>query len=1070
MLPKNQLGKPFGLPCWDPNNVSKAISGAGLALLEDEAIPYFLATHAPFTALTDDINRVPFNAEEEVFQEVLIKSRAEVLCVVHGAPGTGKSHLVHWLQLRTEDAIARGEIKKLRPVLIRRGAGTLKSTLEQMIVQLGDEFAHHLQPVREALSRLNDTAARRKLLLTLSQELGDLREERKKPPLSRSLASLPQALRGEGFNRWLTRAGGAIDLNIRRLTEAASLDGPGGVAEFSAAHLNLPLEERNTRDMDGATIDLLDELDDDADRNPGAPLRAEAAREMNDSLRVAIQELTGLSGNRLFNTFAEIRRELKKKRETLALFIEDVSAAGELDEEIIKVVEPEPYADQCRLIAVLGMTTSGYEKLRGNTKQRVTHPVSVGSSGGGWRDDSEGVAEFSARYLNAIRLDEAAVRSMAVARRSGGDINRSACENCDAVKACHAAFGQVTINGHQVGLFPFTPEAPKRLLNGLIGADAGALQTPRGLLQRLIGPILDDKSELFEKHEFPSPRLPVAMAGFGLSKWSAFVRQYCGTWSDENKRRLQLLSAFWIAADDEHEAAAKLLPFLEPLAFPKFGRHVEATSIPEGPVIKPIAQTPAIAKESPKLNQFLARLDKWYSGGTEGRFQRDDEPRDMIASLIRNGISWDDERIPKTLWDNLIAGDKKEFVYIEGQISEPRNALFAVRLDRSKETRDLLDALAKFQYEGARAWSYANGQSDKRSAAVWLRKRSPRIVADLKAAGELEAGAPAQSAVRFLAAAAIVRRRAKLPEKREEMIKELLADTWADADEPLAVSREMKALLQDMRQQHQAVRDFLFNELNVPQGTGGINFIDPRVILEHAPQFLEHPAIPLLNEGYFTSYWKARYASLQHLGPFARLPEKIAVERATLGVEVERLQTTLRDAGYDTNDLIADISHYCGDLGELIAARREMRFQMPHPEFDAAWRADKFKAHETWGRAAVRAKVLADAPSGVDLNSHEAGDQGDLAVLLFNPDKLLDANKYLSLASQYVSAISDAIEEQRAALFEQKDDASIEPDLLRLLMDMAKEGGALPKGFEPVTVSGELVVVDFSEADDVDAD
>jgi hypothetical protein len=380
----NQLKARYGLPCWRPDDVPKAISSVGLALLAQESVPYFMATHAPFLTLHDDHANRSFGSEEDVFNAAVLKSKAEVLCVIHGEPGQGKSHLVHWLKLRTDDAQRHGQLKGFRTVLIRRSTGTLKNALEQMIEQLGEEFAHHLQPVREALSRLNDQAARRKLLLLLSQELGDLRAERSKAALPAELKDLPQALRSEGLGRWLCRPDGPIDASIRRLTEASRPEETPSVAEFTATDLEPPETFRTPKEMDGATIDLLDELEDDASRRPGAPLRKLAAQEMNQSLRAAIQEMTGLSGNRLFNIFADIRRAMNKDQ-TLALFIEDVSGGlGELDEEIIKAVEPEPQPGQCRMIAVLGLTTSGFTRLRENLKQRISHPVTVAAAGGSW--------------------------------------------------------------------------------------------------------------------------------------------------------------------------------------------------------------------------------------------------------------------------------------------------------------------------------------------------------------------------------------------------------------------------------------------------------------------------------------------------------------------------------------------------------------------------------------------------------------------------------------------------------------------------------------------------------------
>ncbi len=1078
----NQLNAEYGQPCWRSEDVPKAISTVGLALLSTEEVPYFLATHAPFLSLHDDKNNQRLESEEDVFKSVIQDSTREVLSVIHGEPGQGKSHLVHWLKLRTDDAVNAGQLKNLKTILIRRKTGTLKNALEQMIEQLGGEegeFAHHIQPVKEALSRLNDQAARRKLVLLLSQELGDLRAERGKKPLPRELADLPQALRSEGLGRWLCRPGGAIDSTIRRLTEAPGADEFKAVSEFTTADLDPPRTYLLPKDVDGATIDLIDELDDDADRTSGAPLRQQAANEMNESLRTAIQEMTGLSGNRLFNIFADIRRAMKPQQ-TLALFIEDVSGGmGELDEEIIKAVEPEPQPDQCRMIAVLGLTTAGFNRLRENLKQRISHPITV-ATGGAW-DDDDAIAGFTARYLNAIRLGDQRVRALADHRHGGRDIDRSACEGCAAVVECHAAFKKVTINGHDIGLFPLTKTAPHALLQRL----SGTSHTPRALLTRLIAPILADKQNLLQDKRFPPSTLPVNPPG--LSYWTAFERQYFSTWSESDKRRLQMLAGFWINAADEADAARQLAPLLSPLGFPSFKAAIKPKKETEGLTrkiepVKPAAEPRQVTQQANRaLEEFLARLNTWLNGGP---FQRDEEPRDLVASLLGPGIPWIDERIPKVIWQSTLGGEGRKCINIDGQISKPVNTFFTVDLPRDKNTYELLEALAQFRHTGRNTWAFSNAPMFKRVVQSWLRTHTAEIVTRLKSAGQLDPVTPVAAAVRFLVAVALFRSRGKLPEQRDEMIKALLAEAWTESEPPATLSGGLRDLLVDMRRQHAKVREFLFTELNLPQGpTGGINYIDPRPLLEHAPAFINDLRIHPLDPAYFTSYWKPRYANLQGINAAAVLSGKLAAERAALAAEVLEIEKMLTTAGYETVDLHEAITQYCNDLAELIATRREQRFTpTPHPEFDSAWRARKFDSAETWGRKVAEARQLSAPPSPVASETSEAPDPAtdqnarDLAVILFDPRKLSDARKHLQLAGEYVTALHEAVEEVRADLFKEQADAALEPQLLQMLHGVAVATGAVKpvNPDDPDAEAQAAEVLDESqdtlEADDVEND
>jgi hypothetical protein len=84
-----------------------------------------------------------------------------------------------------------------------------------------------------------------------------------------------------------------------------------------------------------------------------------------------------------------------------------------------------------------------------------------------WREDAQAVAQFTARYLNVVRLDEAGVRRAAEGRLEGGDVAVSACTYCPVREPCHATFGAVGFGETAIGLFPLSPVAPQRLLAAL---------------------------------------------------------------------------------------------------------------------------------------------------------------------------------------------------------------------------------------------------------------------------------------------------------------------------------------------------------------------------------------------------------------------------------------------------------------------------------------------------------------------------------------------------------------------------------------------------------------------------
>ena len=220
----------LGQPCWTLDAVAEAITS--IAKIDASQTHYFLASHAPIKHVRDDRTEEGFT-EEEIFQMFLKGSPREVLALVHGDPGSGKSHLIHWLKLRCESALKKGELKKLVPVLIQRRTGSLKDALEQMIHQLGEEFAIYLTPVQEALNKISDATARDKLAAELGLELGPRRADRGRKDLPRDLRNLRETCTSKGFRRWLCRDNGVIAHTIKRLTQGSDSNERESLPKFT---------------------------------------------------------------------------------------------------------------------------------------------------------------------------------------------------------------------------------------------------------------------------------------------------------------------------------------------------------------------------------------------------------------------------------------------------------------------------------------------------------------------------------------------------------------------------------------------------------------------------------------------------------------------------------------------------------------------------------------------------------------------------------------------------------------------------------------------------------------------
>jgi len=119
-------------PCWTREGVQNSLYN--VANLSASHADYFLASHTPIRGLKDDRTGDTYT-EEQLFQSLFDPSRNEVMGIVHGEPGSGKSHLIRWLKLRTEVAVEDGDLSEVRSVLVRRIAGSFKEALQQIIEQ-----------------------------------------------------------------------------------------------------------------------------------------------------------------------------------------------------------------------------------------------------------------------------------------------------------------------------------------------------------------------------------------------------------------------------------------------------------------------------------------------------------------------------------------------------------------------------------------------------------------------------------------------------------------------------------------------------------------------------------------------------------------------------------------------------------------------------------------------------------------------------------------------------------------------------------------------------------------------
>lgn len=964
----------LGSPCWDVELPDQFIST--VAMVDASHANSFFACHSPFGIIDSDKGD---QTETAVYEELFSGKSLERLFVVTGEPGSGKSHLINWLKLRLDEALTRGEKKNIKSVMIKRRSGSLRDALEQLIEQLPG-FHKYLDPIQAAISNLTSEYAKRELCFKLSQLLHN------SPLPDKRLKDLHNLFSDPGSLQWLCRQGGVVDRNVQRLISKSE------IAEREA----LPLFEEKDFFVQDAAIkrlvgpsvqELLDVFEADAHRC------ATALSHANSFLRAALEALTGLGNQTLYQIFRKIRQDLKQQECALALFIEDVSTLSALDTEVVNVLEPQNDPSLCRLYGVIGMTKQALERLPENMQQRITLRLGIkGSKEDGPLLVDPGYGDrFVARYLNAMRLGEEDLKRVAKYRRDGSDVRLSACEECSIRKDCFEVFGKVDIEDQEIGLFPFTPGAVHRLLRGL-STEGQYNQNPRGLLVAIVIPVLNSVSRGIE-------RAPVSM---GLTvdlrppiDLGDATGRYLGGWDDRSKQRLNYLVWYWAGRETLGEAAGTIAILADALRLPKLS-HTPSSTPPVPVVEAPKKRSPEPSAPQPQLTEykkFLALLEKWWSNSESLR--QDATFRELLLSTIKRSIPWDDFRRPAVPACDRVTQMTTSSIKIEEMVSRPQSAALHFQFPRSASTNTLLRVRLAFRFLGDSAWKYseADAISDRRAYGRWIRENvnNFRRIPDPDKLNPEEAYAPA---IRFLMLAYQFTQKKPLPTEKSDVLNQLFS---FEPTIPTTLTPELQRIAQDLPVRVQKIREFLSGELNVPQGAGGTNFIDPLPIIRAIDSYHDECSLDVIDSRFDEPFWAPRFKEVTALGrtSWTRLEDVLRKETLELSAVYKAIKQKLASWDLEKNSTDEQLKEFfegCRDVERALLAGN-------HTVGDKA-------VEEILGRLPVSmgqwAKILSEA-------GRIAETDRPVDTLRFDAKEFVDLSNSLAILEEWVGKLDKLI-------------------------------------------------------------
>lgn len=501
-------------PCWTADNArailrTEALSG------EDEV---FLATHTPVESFDVDgshASDVRAPTEQGLLEALSHKGLQHAWCVVQGEPGSGKSHVIRWLDVNWPHP----EDERL---LIQRANGSLDGTLRQLQRKL-PEFQHLFEGLKQQQAAGSKGRASQ-FLLNLGGSLAPDHFEtppednewcRRYEPDKLILSALVRD-NWSGPSRVLdiinggsTRNSASAVFTLKDLEQLVDLAQDVRESEKSAAL---------TRRLASEFVHVRDALsegrswDDIAKDTVVLPESTALVNALNARRNHAVQSVLGVSSDGLKRLFEELRAALQIQGRRLVLLLEDVTSWQGVDDHLIDVLTTDattrPEKDLCPLISVVGVTPDYYEQdLRGNYQQRITINVRLGQGDGRFEEigtlkDSSKRAAFTSRYLSAARTGEVELKAWRERLRAEPGLPPpNPCITCPRSERCLAVFGEVD----GVGLFPFTRTAVDTFFEAL-KADAGGqtYRTPRGLLQGVLAPTLLNPEALADG-AYPGP-------------------------------------------------------------------------------------------------------------------------------------------------------------------------------------------------------------------------------------------------------------------------------------------------------------------------------------------------------------------------------------------------------------------------------------------------------------------------------------------------------------------------------------------------------------------------------------
>lgn len=652
--------------CWKSEEISSIIRKEAEA--SEDAV--FLAIHTDNKIKVEIDKSKPSATTYSSFLKKFIEddNGNNVLAVIQGESGSGKSHLIQWLRLH----IPQNDERLV--LAIPKTETNLYSILKKLIAFLpaNEQVKYDEKLTRTETGLQTDKERINEFLSSLARTIERDKVHEKDKVMEKTLIPLLSKLfddtylRDEFFNDHEV-INNIISIIFRNSSIVRNDDSR---QVFTKEHL--PLDAKFEARVADPTLDAIDEISDE-------DYQIVALKIINRNLEKAITRTLSFSPDDLIELMSDIRKYLYKEKIELVLLIEDFAQLQGIDTALLQVLTAEGNGELCKLKWAMAVTTGFFEELEDTVRERMTFKVNMDNP---WdkkdiTNQNEYILHLGTKYLNAIRLGHTNVLSWYEDYKKDASPIVNHCDNCEHKNICHEAFGEVD----GVGLYPFNATSILKMARRADKQKENVFR-PRVFINSVLKRNLkQDMVENIEAGEYPPRDLhdDFNTEQLDFNEVDKLTRIDPG-----NSSRRETLIELWSDSStiinlDEKIHTAFSLPLLNNI------NSIDQKTIDLDN--KELEQVQIITPIKPEIDNHTKNIEQW-GRGKELHNLTVNRLRPFIFDAIVNYIDWSFVSVSQTM--NIL---KKANIYFAYPESNWKKSGLALRIEQSTEMAIILKTL-----------------------------------------------------------------------------------------------------------------------------------------------------------------------------------------------------------------------------------------------------------------------------------------------------------------------------------------------------------------------------------------